>query len=253
VDGVGGPLETAGETLSGRAIAAAMSSIFGVGGAAFRTVKNRAMLADTVAFPAYTRAIIDLAGPFDEELVRNQDDEYNYRLRKLGAKILLAPDVKARYYSRSSLSKLIRQYFQYGYWKVRVLQKHPLQMSSRQFIPPAFVASLIASSLLAIFTPFGFLPLASIFCSYLAANLAASTWTAHRNSWKYLPLLPTVYASLHVSYGFGFMVGLLRFAPRWLRTTERSAPAKSSHTTLVQSKLLEVKPVKPQMNADSAD
>ena len=74
------------------------------------------MLVDTVPFPAYTREIIQKVGFYDEELVRNQDDEYNYRIRKLGGKILLAPDVKSKYYSRSSIRKLWSQYFQYGYW-----------------------------------------------------------------------------------------------------------------------------------------
>src|SRR4030095_7407833 len=120
VEAVGGPLETIGESVIARAIATAMSFRFGVGGSAFRVVKSGTQFTDTVAFPAYTRAVIDRAGPFDEELVRNQDDEYNYRLRKLGVKILLAADVRSRYYSRATLRKLGSQYFQYGYWKVRV-------------------------------------------------------------------------------------------------------------------------------------
>jgi glycosyltransferase involved in cell wall biosynthesis len=217
VDGVGGPLETVGSTTTTGAIAAAMSSSFGVGDSAFRTVKNKTMLTDTVAFPAYTRAIIKRAGPFDEELVRNQDDEYNYRLRKLGAKILLAADVKARYYSRTTLLGLTRQYFQYGYWKVRVLQKHPRQMSLRQFVPPVFVASLVFASLIAQFSSFGTFLLVVILCFYLTANLTASVLIASRSRWSYLFLLPVVYTSLHLSYGSGFLVGLIKFAHRWRR------------------------------------
>jgi glycosyltransferase involved in cell wall biosynthesis len=215
VDGVGGPLETVGKTTTSRAIAAAMSSSFGVGDSAFRTVKNKTMLTDTVAFPAYTRTIIKRAGPFDEELVRNQDDEYNYRLRKLGAKILLAADVKARYYSRTTLRELIKQYFQYGYWKVRVLQKHPRQMSLRQFVPPIFVASLVIASLCAQFTGLGLSLLVFILSCYLTANLIASILIASRSQWSYLLLLPVVYTSLHLSYGSGFLVGLVKFAHRW--------------------------------------
>jgi len=82
-DGVGGSINTIASTPGGRAIAAVMSSPFGVGGSSFRTVKERTMLVDTVPFPAYTRRAIEMAGPFDEELVRNQDDEYNYRSRQL--------------------------------------------------------------------------------------------------------------------------------------------------------------------------
>jgi glycosyltransferase involved in cell wall biosynthesis len=132
VDGVGGSINTVAGTAVGRAIAGAMSSPFGVGGSAFRTIKGRTMLVDTVPFPAYSRHAIDMAGPFDEELVRNQDDEYNYRLRKLGARILLAADIKSDYYSRTSLGSLWRQYFQYGYYKVRVMRKHVRQMQVRQ-------------------------------------------------------------------------------------------------------------------------
>ncbi|MEM8931145.1 MAG: glycosyltransferase family 2 protein, partial [Acidobacteriota bacterium] len=147
VDGVGGPLETIGETPTARAIAAAMSSRFGVGGSAFRTagaeIDDR--LVDTVAFPAYRREIFDQIGLFDQELVRNQDDELNYRLRKNGGRLRLTADMPARYYSRGNFAKLWSQYRQYGFWKVRVLQKHPRQTSLRQFVPAAFVGALAAT------------------------------------------------------------------------------------------------------------
>lgn len=135
VDGVGGPMQSIGETRLAETIALGMSSQFGVGNSAFRTTSGVSRLVDSVPFPAYTRAMIERAGLYDEELVRNQDDEYNYRIRELGGRILLADDVRSKYYSRGSLGKLWRQYYQYGYWKVRVLQKHPRQMSLRQFVP----------------------------------------------------------------------------------------------------------------------
>jgi len=216
VDGVGGPLETIGDTSLAKAIATAMSSSFGVGGSAFRTVTNKTMLADTVAFPAYTRSIMDRAGGFDEELVRNQDDEYNYRLRKLGARILLAADVQARYYSRTSLRSLWRQYFQYGYWKVRVLQKHPRQMQPRQFVPPLFVAALLFTLLLIPFSLItGCLLGLAIAGSYLIVNLAASVLAARHAKWRLLPYLPIIFTVLHLSYGLGFLIGLASFWNRW--------------------------------------
>lgn len=214
-DGVGGPIETVGMTATAGAIALAMSSAFGVGGSAFRTVKDRAMEADTIPFPAYTREAIERTGPFDEELVRNQDDEYNYRLRKLGGRLLLTPDIRSRYYSRSSLRTLWRQYFQYGYWKVRVMQKHPRQMSLRQFVPAAFVGGLLAGALGAAVGVAGPALPGSVAASYLAANLGASVWTAAQHGFRHLKLLPVVYATLHLSYGLGFLVGLVRFAGRW--------------------------------------
>ncbi|MCB1034312.1 MAG: glycosyltransferase family 2 protein, partial [Acidobacteria bacterium] len=100
--GVGGPIETVGEGYRAQAIAAAMSSNFGVGGSAFRTGRDEPSFVDTVAFPAYPRQILQKAGPYDEELVRNQDDEYNYRLRKAGHRLLLAPDVRSLYFSRAT-------------------------------------------------------------------------------------------------------------------------------------------------------
>ena len=214
-DGVGGPMETVGETAMASAIAQAMSSPFGVGGSAFRTVKDRTMWVDTVAFPAYTREIIHRNGLYDEELVRNQDDEYNYRLRSMGGRILMAHDIRSRYYSRSSLKSLWRQYKQYGFWKVRVMQKHPRQMSPRQFVPPLFVASLIGLSVLSIFTPYARILLAVEAATYVAANLTASLITALRSDIRHLPYLPIAFGILHISYGLGFLHGLLKFANRW--------------------------------------
>jgi glycosyltransferase involved in cell wall biosynthesis len=215
IDGVGGPVETIGKGRLAQSIAIAMSTPFGVGDSAFRTSKKRTLLVDTIPFPAYTRSAIARAGSFDEELVRNQDDEYNYRLRKLGYQLLLAADLQSRYYSRDNLKSLWTQYFQYGYWKVRVFQKHPRQMRPRQFIPPVFAAGLIGSAALALFAPVGTFFLVLIFGIYMLANLAASTLTAARRGWRHLILLPVIYTLLHFSYGLGFLVGLLRFARRW--------------------------------------
>lgn len=230
VDGVGGPVRTVGETRVARAIAAAMNSPFGVGGSAFRTTTNKTMLADTVPFPAYTRAIVDRAGPYDEELVRNQDDEYNYRLRKIGAKILLAADVRSEYYSRGSFRSLWRQYFQYGFWKVRVMQKHPRQMRARQFVPVAFVAALCCGVLAAPFGPAGAWLLFAIAGSYLIANLLATAVTARGEYGEMGALLPLAFAELHLAFGFGFLAGLVKFRNRW-----RSSPAAPVEESLRSS------------------
>jgi glycosyltransferase involved in cell wall biosynthesis len=214
-DGVGGSIETIGATPSSRAIALAMSSRFGVGNSAFRTERAATRLVDTVPFPAYTREILRRAGPFDEELVRNQDDEYNFRVRELGGRILLASDVRSRYESRGSLRSLARQYFQYGYWKVRVMQKHPRQMSARHFVPAAFVSALVASGLAALAIPgarTAFIGLAAI---YAAAYLLVSAVVLRRAGSGPLLLLPVAFATLHLAYGAGFLFGLLRFAGRW--------------------------------------
>ncbi len=212
---VGGPMETIGETPLAQTIAIAMSSPFGVGNSAFRTTRGKSVIADTVPFPAYTRSMILKAGLYDEELVRNQDDEYNYRVRSIGGKLLLADDVRSQYYSRASINKLWKQYFQYGYYKVRVLQKHPGQMSARQFIPPIFVLSLFTSVMLSFISSFGRVLVLTILLLYLAANFTASLHAASKKGWRHLLLLPITYSVLHLSYGSGFLAGLVKFWNRW--------------------------------------
>lgn len=233
VDGVGGPLETVGDGPVPRAIAAAMSSRFGVGGSPFRTVRGETRLVDSIAFPAYWRRVVERAGPFDEELVRNQDDEYNYRLRKMGAKLLLAADVRCRYFSRATFRRLWKQYFEYGFWKVRVLQKHPRQMRARQFAPPLLVAALAAGLATAPFTTWGRRGLAAVAIAYAAAVASASVGTARSSRAVETPgtpvspvsaaLLARAFATLHLAYGGGFLAGLVRFASRW-RLSDEPAP-----------------------------
>lgn len=213
--GVGGPIETISETPIGETIALAMCSPFGVGGSAFRTIRNRELFVDTIAFPAYTRQAIEHVGPYDEELIRNQDDEYNYRLRALGYKLLLSPDIQSQYYSRASLRKLWRQYFQYGYYKVRVMQKHPHQMRPRQFVPPVFVATVALGSIFALFSVAVFGIWIFILGMYILINLATSIQISGKAGWNHLKLLPIVFVTLHISYGIGFLKGLIAFRNRW--------------------------------------
>lgn len=214
VDCVGGSVETIAQTRVGEAIALAMSTPFGVGGVAFRTQKRKAMWVDTVAFGAYKRQSVQRCGFLDEELVRNQDDEYNYRLRELGGRILLVPDIHVRYYSRSSLGSLWHQYFQYGYWKVRVMQKHPFQMRFRHFVPPLFVAGLFCSLPVVMLSALGWIALAPWLIYILAVLVVSFSVTVlHRRLVALLLVL--TYPTLHLSYGLGFLIGLIKFANRW--------------------------------------
>lgn len=226
--GVGGTVDTIGETPLARSIALAMSSRFGVGGSAFRTDVGKTRFVDTVPFAAYHRSTIERVGLYDEELVRNQDDEYNYRIRKFGGKILMAADIRSRYYSRSSLTGLWRQFFQYGFWKVRVLQKHPAQMQPRQFVPPAFVFILLALALISIFVPIGGFFLTGITLLYLIVDLLITTFIAANNGLgNFLPLL-LIFPIIHLGYGLGFLIGLFRFIGRW---SDRKGRVPSLNTT----------------------
>ena len=220
-DNVGGRMNAAGSNSFGKAVALATSSPFGIGNGRFHYSDNEEWV-DTVYMGAWPRRVFDKIGLFDEELVRDQDDEFNFRLRSAGGKILLCPKIKSEYSVRSSPSLLWRQYFQYGYWKVRVLQKHPRQMSLRHFVPPALVASLFVSLLLLLLiilrgSDYAIFKYSAFFvpACYLIANLFASVITAARRSWNYLFLLPPIFGILHIAYGLGFLIGLAKFANRW--------------------------------------
>jgi cellulose synthase/poly-beta-1,6-N-acetylglucosamine synthase-like glycosyltransferase len=236
-DCVGGPIKTVCQTSKAAAIALALSSRFGVGGVAFRLGADKEQYVDTVPWGAYTREIIERVGPLDEELVRDQDDEYNYRLRKLGGRILLAPDVRSSYYSRSSLHAVARQYFQYGYWKVRVMQKNPRQMKPRHFVPPAFVAALLTTFVLIPLSAGGIWLFSIVGGCYLVANLGASLLTVGKNTWRLFPVLPAAFATIHLSWGLGALVGLVRFWNRWgdNRLGDPRIPSESCNRAVVFS------------------
>ncbi len=219
ITGVGGPITSINKTTTGMAIAAAMSSKFGVGNSRFRTSSD-ACFVDTVAFAAYKKSVFDKYGLFDEELMRCQDDEYNFRIRKFGGKILLSPRIKSWYFPRAGFRKLWKQYFGYGYWKIRVLQKHLRVMQPRQFVPALFVGSLLLSLILGLLSPLPLSIFIAIIILYLLASLAAAIIVAKKN--KGIPpnkILISFYI-LHFAYGSGFIWGLIRFAPRWLRKKE---------------------------------
>jgi glycosyltransferase involved in cell wall biosynthesis len=213
-DNVGGRMYAVGTNDFANAVAMATSTPFGVGGSRFH-YSNHEEWVDSVYMGAWKREIFQKVGRFDEELVRNQDDEFNYRLRKRGGKILLSPIIKSKYLVRSNPKALYKQYYQYGFWKVRVLQKHPKQMSLRQFVPPLFVSSLIVSLMVALIFPSFWIIFGLLSGVYLLVDLGASVIIASRHGWRYLPLLPLVFPILHISYGLGFLVGLIKFADRW--------------------------------------
>lgn len=213
-DCVGGRIVSINETKLGRAIALAMSCVFGVGDAKFRVFGGEGWV-DTLAFGAYRREVFDKVGTFDEELVRNQDDEFNYRLRKFGGRIFMTPDIKSYYYPRMDIRKLWRQYFLYGFWKVRVMQKHLKMMQIRQFIPGLFLVSLIGSGILGYYSKPFFMVFASILLSYLVVTLVYSLKVAVKNGLGYFIILPSVFTCLHFSYGFGFICGLIKFIRHW--------------------------------------
>ena len=209
-DVVGGPIETLGEGHVGETVALAVSSPFGVGNAVFR-YSHREQWTDTVAFPAYRRDVFDRIGPFGE-IDGGEDDEFHYRLRDAGGRILLTPAIRSTYYARNSFWELARQYFGYGQAKVVVLSRHPRQTRLRQLVPSALVVALFAAAITAAFGGLLTVPLGILVAGYLVASLAASFFVARRRGWGHLLRLPLAFACMHLAYGLGFLLGLVRRA-----------------------------------------
>jgi succinoglycan biosynthesis protein ExoA len=212
VDGVGGAVDSEAMSYVGEAIAACMSSAFGIGASGFRTAKQDSVPieVDTLPFWAFRRSVFERIGLFNEQMVRHQDYELNYRLRSTGGKLLLLPWLRVKYYVRSTLRNFWRQYWQYGIWKGRFLRTYPASVRVRHLIPPLFVLSMImaiASMLVAPATGFECLSLlVVIYCSYL---VVATVWLAMKGHLAHAPLIPLVLLSLHLIWGSGVWVGLL--------------------------------------------
>lgn len=206
----GGVITTINETIKGAAIAEAMSCPFGVGNALFRFAEKESFV-DTVAFGAYRRSLLNEIGVFDEELVRNQDDELNFRVEKSGAKILLSPKIKSTYVGRGDFKKLWRQYYQYGFWKVRVIQKHRRPASIRHLIPLIFVLFLSIGGVLSIFSKLIRVMYFLVLGLYLLLDLLFSIKISIKKKFSYLPYLIITFPLLHISYGLGFIFGIFNF------------------------------------------
>jgi succinoglycan biosynthesis protein ExoA len=209
-DNVGGPWVAKAEGWLGRAIATAFQSPFSAGDAHGHNASYEGTH-DTVYLGCWPREVFDKVGFFDEELVRNQDDEFNLRLMRAGGKIWQSPRIRSWYRPRESLRALFRQYAQYGYWKVRVIQKHRLPTSVRHLVPASFVLLLTVLPLASLAWPaiaWGWLGLLGM---YALCNLSTSFLLAARTDWKLAPILPPVFACYHLAYGYGFLRGLWDF------------------------------------------
>lgn len=213
-ENVGGIQLAVGKNYISQATAAATSSPFGVGNSYFHFSKKPGWV-DTVYLGAYRRDVFDRIGIFDEELVRNQDDEFNYRLRQAGGKIWFDPSLKVKYYCRSSFGKLWQQYFQYGLYKLRVIQKRKALLSLRHLIPSSFILGLISSLSIGLIYQNIFIGLV-IIGPYAIINITASIISSRHNL-KLLPLLPLTFFILHFSYGLGFLWGLWKWRKHWIK------------------------------------
>jgi succinoglycan biosynthesis protein ExoA len=228
-DNVGGPWVAEGQGRIGRAIAAAFQSPL-CGGKAHNPEYEGEV--DTVYLGCWPRAVFERIGLFDPELVRNQDDEFNFRLRRMGGRVWQTPRVKSCYSSRGSLAALFRQYVQYGYWKVAVIRKHKALAAWRHLGPAMLVSSVAAAMVgLVIAAVLGASVAAAVIAGLLALEAIAyvtvcvgtSVRYAGTLDWSSRIIMPVVVGVYHCGYGVGFLAGAIQcMDPR----SRKAAPAR---------------------------
>lgn len=212
-DNVGGLWHTipANDSTEAISVAECSSHPFGVGGSEHKIGTNTIHQADTVPFGCYKRKVFDEIGLFDEELTRNQDDEFNGRLIKNGGKIYIIPDIIIEYTARENLKKMRKMYYQYGLFKPLVNKKLGSPATIRQFFPALFCIGLILGALLS--------PLAAwirwTYISILIIYVLIGTIIGIKKAFLYRRILlvtymPFTFLNIHLSYGWGYLNGYYR-------------------------------------------
>jgi succinoglycan biosynthesis protein ExoA len=221
-DNVGGRQEAVGDGPSGRAIARAMSSPFGVGGARFRYSEREAEMA-TVFLGTFRRSAFERVGLFDEAYPPHEDYELNERIRRTGGRIVFSPDIRTRYHVRSGLGALGRQYYRYGRGKVRVARASPRVIRPYHLVAPALVASLPVMAAMVVTGRGRRLALAGA-GGYAAACLVAGQQAGRGESFEVRGRIPAAFAVMHLAWGAGFWAGVYE-AARGIPTGGGSPPA----------------------------
>ena len=211
VGNAGGGIHTVptGDSLMARANAILNRERFGIGGAAFR-VGTTAGEVDTVPFGAFHRSVIEQVGGMREDLERGEDNEYNARLRNAGYKIWFDPRIQCYYYTRPTLALSCKQMYANGVSIGELCYKEPSAVSMRHLTPLLFVTSMVVSICIGLFHVAGWWMLSGILGTYIVAALGADMLACKRNGWEYFLVLPLMFLCVHVSYGTGTIVGLIK-------------------------------------------
>ena len=195
------------DSLVGRAIACALSCFFGVGNARYRTgQRGEPRWVDTVPFGCFKKDIFNEIGYFDESLPRNEDTEFNYRLRKSGGRILLAPDIEIYYYARSALKEICRHIFDNGFKVGSSIRPKQMIFSIRHLIPLMFVLGLVFSTVFFGITGSLVIAIPYALCSiYFSSRIAIE-----KKDIRLIFLMPFVFFLIHFSYGIGSICGFVK-------------------------------------------
>ena len=196
------------DSLTAQSIAAVLSSSFGMGNSHFRIGADKEMEVDTVPFGCFHRSIFDKVGLYDEELVRNQDDELNARVIKAGGKIYLIPQLVCEYYARDTAKKVYKMFYQYGVFKPLVNKKLGSPATVRQFFPLLFVMGLLVGPVVCLFLPV-------LWWAYFAVVMlwfVLATYFSLKDSkcLKRIVIQNWIYFVVHFGYGWGYIVGIYK-------------------------------------------
>lgn len=182
---------------------------FGIGGAAFR-MGATAQAVDTVPFGAFHRRVVEQVGGMREDLARGEDNEYNTRIRKAGYTVWLDPAIRSTYYARATWSSSCKQMYSNGVSIGNLAHIDRQAIGLRHLVPLAFVVALIASLVTACVTHYGWYLTGIIMGAYTLAALIADINACRKHGWEYVFILPLLFFSIHVSYGIGTLIGLVK-------------------------------------------
>ncbi len=212
---VGGPVDRVAADPEGRFVAAVNSNIFATGNTPVRVGRIEGPV-DAVLYPIWRREVFDRVGDFDESLVRNQDDDFHYRVRREGAVIYQSQKMRAKYYVRGSVRQLLRQYNQYAFWKLAVAKKHGRFPDWKPLVPPAFFGVLGLTVVGGFLTPYLWLAGGVLAGAYLVGDVVASAAVAVKIGFKNYFTALVVFPAFHLRYAAGIIAGAWYFYVRRL-------------------------------------
>ena len=205
VDCVGGKIIMSGKNKTGKAYGAVRNTLIGGGISPYRYA-DKSMLVETVAFGCYNKDSLLKVGGYNENLVKNQDNDINRRIIAAGGKILFDPSIKFYYYARDSFEGIFRQLFNYGYWEAKLIKKNRDQLKIFTIIPALFFLYTILSLVLLVFKVWQ--PIALEAVLYIPVTLYFSIKHVFKRS-KNVFLSMFLYFLIHMSIGIGFIVGAI--------------------------------------------
>jgi len=193
-----------------KSIALAASHPLGVGDARYR-YSSKPGLVDTVPFGAFHRELFDKIGKYNEDLLTNEDYEFNARIKKSGGRIWFNPQIRCTYFARENLNALARQYWRYGFWKWRMLKKDPATLRWRQALPPLFVAILLLFAVTSPWILWSRWLLAAVIIAYVIMLFLSSLLTVKRSAgWRAIVGIPLAIVTMHISWGTGFLWSMVK-------------------------------------------